>query len=107
MARGCHRYGTEVLYRSCRVLDELMVDGEKSEFQPVRNTEFAENVGEVMFDRLLAKRESLRDILVRIARNYCRHNLQLARSKAEGIFPPVPVGATPEGTESPYHVGKR
>ena len=43
-----------------------MVDGEEGELQSVGDTEFVENIGEVVFDGLLAEGEFQRDVLVRV-----------------------------------------
>ena len=56
-----------------------IVDREECQFQAVVHTDLIEDIGEVMFDRLKAYAEFLRDFLICPARNHLGDNLIFAR----------------------------
>ena len=64
-----------------------VVDRKERQLQAVRHTDFVEDVRQVMLDGLLADRELLRDLLVLIRVNDCRHDLPLTHGQTEIRLP--------------------
>src|SRR5262249_28487830 len=62
---------------------ETMLDREERQLEAVRDPQLAEDVGEVMLDRLHADRKLLSDLGVGVSTKYREHDLELARREAE------------------------
>ena len=55
-----------------------MMDREERQLEPVRHAGFVEDAGQVVLNRVLADRELLREVFVRVAGDHQRENLPLA-----------------------------
>src|SRR6516162_2778819 len=69
----------------CGGADELMVDGEQRQFQPVRNANLIEDVPEMVFHGLLADGELPRNFAVRKTGHNRRYHIQFARRESERL----------------------
>jgi hypothetical protein len=62
-----------------------MIDSEKRQFQTRGNAQFVEDVAEMMLDPVFVNIEVLGNLLVGVARNHRRNDLQLARSQSKSV----------------------
>ena len=65
------------------LVDPPMINGEKYEFQAIRDSQLVKNVSEVMLCSLQTDAELLRQILVRIASNDVCYDLHLTGGNTE------------------------
>src|SRR5215510_5380633 len=71
-----------------------MLDREESEFHTARHSGLVENIGDVMFDRVLADSQLSCDSPIRFARgDECKHVMFTGRQMNGRFRPPVVVAA--------------
>src|ERR1700680_2801068 len=80
--------GTKVPCRSGNWLQgQGLIDCKQCEFQTSGDSEFVEDIAEVMLHRVFADFEVLRCLLIGITSNHGRNNLQFAGGEAEFLLP--------------------
>src|SRR5688500_11519629 len=66
-------------------VEQAVVNGEERQLDAVGGAHLVEDVAEVVLYRVLAQRELLGDLLVRVAADHGGEDLQLARGQVEGL----------------------